>query len=311
MPVSVFYHEDARLHENGAGHPERPERLSAVWNAIEPRLSRGTIELVEPVEASDEALLRVHTAAYIDRIRQTAGTDRTQFDLDTSANRHTARAAALGAGAGVAAVDLALEESGVRPLVLMRPPGHHALDDVAMGFCIYNTAAVAAAHARARGVERVAIVDWDVHHGNGTEYIFRDRSDVFYASIHQSPHYPGTGPEHYRGEREGEGYTLNVPLPAGCGRDEYLRALRDRVVPALDRFEPGLLIVSAGFDVHERDPLGGMRLAGDDFALITRELVGLADRRAAGRIVHILEGGYDLEGLSDGVSVVADTLATA
>ena len=309
MDVPILWHPDAELHRNSPGHPERPERSDAARAAVQEALDRGSARLVTPREATREELERVHTSDYVDRIQESASRPRTSFDLDTSANEHTARVAALASGASVQAVEVV--DGTTRPFVLMRPPGHHALDDVPMGFCIYNQAATAAAAARANGHERVAIIDWDVHHGNGTEYIFRDRSDVFYASIHQSPHYPGTGPAHYTGEREGEGFTLNCPLRARSGRDEYLLALRDRIVPALTVFAPSLVIVSAGMDVHRLDPLGGMRLTGEDLAEITTMLVSFAGNNCDGRIVHILEGGYDLDGLADGVAAIARTLAAA
>lgn len=307
MSVPVFWHADSLLHRNPDGHPERPERATAVHEAVDALARRGSVTPLEPRTATDEELLRVHAPEYLNQIEATVDREYTALDADTSANRHTAEVARLGAGSAVQAVRAV--SGNVRPFVAMRPPGHHALPGRAMGFCIYNTVAVAAGEARAEGYERVAIVDWDVHHGNGTEHIFRGRSDVFYASVHQSPHYPGTGPAHYTGEGEGEGSTLNCPLPAGCGRDEYLAVLNQRIVPAIEQFSPQLLLVSAGFDVHERDPLGGMKLRGEDFTEITDRLVRLAERHCDGRIVHILEGGYDLHGLAEGVTAVLLRLA--
>jgi acetoin utilization deacetylase AcuC-like enzyme len=265
--------------------------------------------VIAPSSASRAEIERVHTRRHVDEVEATRDRRRTVFDADTAANEHSHEAATLAAGAALDATRAAISGDAKRPFVVMRPPGHHAEADRAMGFCLFNNAAIAAADALSAGMQRVAIVDWDVHHGNGTERIFYDRRDVFYVSLHQEHHYPGTGRREDAGRGDGVGFTLNVPLPSGSGREEYLQAFDQVVLPALKRYEPQLFIVSAGFDGHERDPLAGMLLDGDAYAAITARLCAIADTFASGRIVHLLEGGYDLAGLADGMRGVLSALA--
>lgn len=306
----LIYHDDAcLLHENGPGHPERPERIQSIMRRVEGGEYDPAPRVIAPSPAGREELERVHDTDYIDAVEASAGSERTVFDADTSANAHTFRAASLAAGGALDATRAVCSDERMRPFVVMRPPGHHAERDRAMGFCIFNNAAVAAADAIARGVERVAIVDWDVHHGNGTEHIFADRADVLYVSLHEYPHYPGTGRSADVGRDDGAGYTVNVPLPTASGPAEYLFAFDELVVPMLDRYAPQLLIVSAGFDGHGNDPLAGMHLDGAAYAAMTRRLLAVAERHAGGRIVHLLEGGYDLAGLADGFGAVLGVLA--
>ncbi|MFW5743202.1 MAG: histone deacetylase [Spirochaetota bacterium] len=308
MELLIFYDEGCLLHDNGPGHPERPERIQSIIRRVEAGEYGPAPRVVAPRQARREEIERVHACDYVDAIEASAGSDRTVFDADTSANAHTFRAAMLAAGGAVAAVRTVCSGEAVRPFVVMRPPGHHAERDRAMGFCIFNNAAVAAADALAGGLERVAIVDYDVHHGNGTEHIFADRRDVLYVSLHEYPHYPGTGRSADTGHDAGAGYTVNVPLPTGSGAAEYLHAFDEIVLPALDRYAPQLVIVSAGFDGHGNDPLAGMQLDGPAYAAMTRGLVEVADRHAEGRIVHLLEGGYDVAGLADGFGAVVGAL---
>jgi len=310
VELLIYYDEGCLLHENGPGHPERPERIGSIMRCVEAGECVPAPRVVAPTPAGREEIERVHACDYVDAIEASAGSVRTVFDADTSANAHTFRAATLAAGGAVAAVRAVCSGEVVRPFVVMRPPGHHAERDRAMGFCIFNNAAIAAADALAGGLERVAIVDWDVHHGNGTEHIFADRRDVLYVSLHEYPHYPGTGRSADVGHDEGAGYTVNVPLSAGSGAAEYLRAFDEIVLPALDRYAPQLVIVSAGFDGHGNDPLAGMQLDGPAYAAMTRRLVGVANRHAEGRIVHLLEGGYDLAGLVDGFGAVVGALGS-
>ncbi len=306
----VIYHDDAcLLHENAPGHPERPERVGAIMRRVTAGEYRPTPRVIAPPPAGRAEIERVHDAGYVDTIEASARAGRTVFDADTSANEHTFRAAMLAAGGALEATRAVCSGEAVRPFVVMRPPGHHAERDRAMGFCVFNNAAVAAADAIAGGLERVAIVDWDVHHGNGTEHIFADRDDVLYVSLHEYPHYPGTGRSVDVGRDAGAGYTVNVPLPAGSGPEEYLFAFDEVVLPVLDRYAPQLVIVSAGFDGHGDDPLADMLLDGSSYAAMTRRLLAAAERHAEGRIVHLLEGGYDLAGLVDGFGAVLRVLA--
>jgi acetoin utilization deacetylase AcuC-like enzyme len=263
--------------------------------------------VVEPTTASVDQLLRVHTSAHIDRIASTAGRS-VALDPDTFTSKATADIACLAAGAATNAVDIVMGQHGRACLALVRPPGHHAEADRAMGFCFYNNVAVAAAHARARGVPRVAIVDYDVHHGNGTQHIFDADPAVLYLSVHQFPFYPGTGAADEVGRDAGRGFTVNVPLEAGATDEDYREVFHGIVLPVLRQFAPNLLLVSAGFDAHARDPLGGMRLTTGAFAAMTAELRGLAEECCEGRVVLVTEGGYDLETLRDSLDGVIGAL---
>jgi acetoin utilization deacetylase AcuC-like enzyme len=272
----------ARLHPTGL-HPETPARITTLLEAFP--------QALEPRSAQDEDIERCHSPAYVDRIRSIE--HETRLDPDTVASATTFEAALLAAGAAIAAV----EQSG---FALARPPGHHALPERAMGFCIFNSIAIAARWAQAElGLERVAIVDWDVHHGNGTQAIFWDDPSVLYVSLHQWPFYPGSG-------RPGEGNetTINLPLPAGSGDDEYLNAFKSTVEPAVGAFEPELLLVSAGFDAHEADPLSLMEVTESGFRELARRCNALAPRVAA-----VLEGGYNLETLPSLVTAALEGFA--
>ena len=257
-------------------------------------------------EVSREQLERVHTSAHIDRIFSAAPDEGlVSLDPDTWMSRGSLEAAARAAGGVCDAVEAVGEAR--RVFVAVRPPGHHAEAERAMGFCLFNNVAVGAAHARATiaGVERVAIVDFDVHHGNGTQDIFAGEAAVAYASSHQYPYYPGSGAR----EERGVGNIFNAPLPARSGSATFRAAWSEELLPKLEGFAPNLLMISAGFDAHQDDPLGGLGLETKDFAWLTRELVGLADRCAEGRVVSVLEGGYSLEGLSASVAAHLEALA--
>jgi acetoin utilization deacetylase AcuC-like enzyme len=239
----------------------------------------------------------VHDADYVRRISETTGRA-TQLDPDTYTSPESYDIALLAAGACVDAVERVMGASHRAAYALVRPPGHHAERARAMGFCLFNNVAVAAAHARAMGAAKVAIVDFDVHHGNGTQHIFDSDPHVLYISLHQFPYYPGTGAAEEIGREAGRGFTVNVPLEVGAVDDDYQLAFRRIVVPVLRQFEPSLLIVSAGFDAHEHDPLGGMRVTTPAFGAMTAELRGVADECCRGRLVAAVEGGYDLQALA-------------
>jgi len=268
--------------------------------------SRGA-EVVAPTPVSREALARVHDDEYLDSIEQTSGRAM-QLDPDTYTSPESYEIALLAAGAAVEAVDRVTVGPTRTAMALVRPPGHHAERNRAMGFCLYNNVAVAAAHARASGVARVAIVDYDVHHGNGTQHIFDGDPTVMYVSTHQYPFYPGTGAASEIGHGDGRGFTVNVPLEGGAVDEDYQYVFERVVLPALRRFAPELLLVSAGFDAHERDPLGGMRLTTPAFAAMTMALRAVAEECCHSRIVCVTEGGYDLQALAASIDVVLDTL---
>jgi acetoin utilization deacetylase AcuC-like enzyme len=309
MKVAVLYSDIMAKHQNGIGHPERPERVRSLFRRLSNADFIEHLEFPEITPASRKQALYVHTEPYIDQLEKSAGPPVTFFDADTQANQYSYEAALTAAGAALTGVELTIAEPSTRSFALCRPPGHHAESNRAMGFCFINSVAVAAQHAiQELDLKRVAIVDWDVHHGNGTQEIFYERGDVFYASIHQFPHYPGTGGELERGAGEGQGTTLNVPLPAGSNGDDYRRVMAQRIIPSLEAFEPELLLVSAGFDAHVNDPLASMTLNADDYAELTHLLAGFADRVCEGRVVHVLEGGYDLDALGEGAEAVIRSL---
>ncbi|MGD9904873.1 MAG: histone deacetylase [Vicinamibacterales bacterium] len=304
----IFSSDRFADHLTPPGHPERPERAEVLHRVAERWAARGA-ELVAPPPVADVDLLRVHTPAYVAAIRATAGRA-VRLDPDTSTSPDSCEVASLAAGAAVAAVDRVLARPADGPaLACVRPPGHHAEADRAMGFCLFNSIAVAAAHARAAGVERVAIVDFDVHHGNGTQAAFYDDPTVLFVSSHQHPYYPGTGAASEIGVGPGRGFTVNLPLEAGAGDADVDEAYRRVALPVLDAFAPGLVLVSAGFDAHVDDPLAALRMTPSGFANLTRLLLGLADRHAGGRIVFATEGGYDLDGLETSLHATMEACA--
>ncbi len=281
-------------HETPAGHPEQPARAE-VMARVARRWEISGSRVVEPTPVETAALARVHDAAYLADIASTAGR-RVQLDPDTYASPDSEAVARLAAGAAVAAVDHALDHDAPG-LAFVRPPGHHAERARAMGFCLYNNAAVAAAHALARGLERVVVIDYDVHHGNGVQWIFYDDPRVLYVSTHQYPFYPGTGAASDVGRGAGVGATVNIPLEAGGGDADFDLVFRTVAVPIALAFEPQLVVLSAGFDAHADDPLGGMRLSVDGYRTLTRRIRRLAIDQCDGRLVVVTEGGYHLSAL--------------
>jgi len=297
MPTALITHPACLLHDNGEFHPECPDRLRAVLAALETEEFADLLREAAP-HATTEQLTRVHPANYVEAILSIRpGVDESvQLDADTSMSQGSAEAALRAAGAAVAAVDAVMDGWARAAFAAVRPPGHHAEPARPMGFCLFNNAAVAALHARARwGVQRVAVVDFDVHHGNGTQAMFAADKDLFYASSHQSPCYPGTGDASERGTANN---IVNAPLRPGSDSAAFRAAWSNIILPELDRFAPGLLIVSAGFDAHKADPLAQLRLETSDFAWITQELLRIAALHCGGRLVSVLEGGYDLAALA-------------
>jgi len=286
------------LHDTGSGHPERAARLAAVLERLEASGLAAELERVRAPEATRAMLERVHEAGYPADVAARIDAGARALDGDTTVSRDSYRAALAAAGGAAHAVERVLEGAWSNAFCALRPPGHHAEAAQAMGFCLFNNAAVAARHAQALGVERVAILDWDVHHGNGTQHVFERDPSVFYASLHQWPLYPGTGRAEERGLGEGEGATLNCPLGPGSGDVEWIGALEQRVLPALEAFRPELVIVSAGFDAHADDPLAGARVSTAGFARMSELVLAFARENAGGRLVSMLEGGYDLGALA-------------
>lgn len=306
--LRLYTHPACLAHATGPGHPESPARLRAVLEALDhDRFSR--LDRVEAPRATREQLLRVHAPAHIDAIfsgEPEPGTDIHRLDDDTVMSTGSVEAALRAAGACVAAVDAVMQGSIDHAFCAVRPPGHHATADRAMGFCLFNNMAVAAAHALAEySLKRVAIVDFDVHHGNGTQDIFAAEPRVMYVSSHQAPLYPDTG----AADECGVGNIVNAPLPAGTGTDDFRGTWNDVLLPRLATFKPQLLLISAGFDAHRLDPLADLTLEGEDYTWLSQRLVDLARAHTGGRIVSCLEGGYDLTALRAGVTAhVAELL---
>jgi len=295
-------------HDQGRGHPESPARLQAISRRLLARPVAGT-RWQAPAPATRAQVARVHGPAYLDLVEQVRG-QTLQLDEDVAVAPGSTDASFLAAGAAIAAVEAVVSGAARNAFALVRPPGHHAEADRAMGFCVLANVAVAAEHARqALGVRRVLVVDWDVHHGNGTQHIFEDRDDVLVFGAHQWPHYPGTGGLHEQGRGAGLGYTVNVPLPAGMGDGDYAAVFREVLRPVAEGFRPDLVLVSAGFDAHRDDPLGDMMLSADGFAGLCGVVREVAEASAGGRLALVLEGGYDLEGLASGVHACVEVLA--
>ncbi len=287
-------------HVTGRGHPERPERYDAVAGALgEAGLTKSLVR-VEARAATEEEIAACHTLEYIRTVQRDVAEGARELSTgDTKICPHSLDVAVRAAGGVLNAVDAVVTGKAANAFCLVRPPGHHATPGKGMGFCVFNNVALAARYAQRRhGIGRVLIADWDVHHGNGTQDIFYSDGSVFFFSTHQSPWYPGTGAAEETGEGKGKGTTLNCPFPAGSGREEIAGAFRKKLVPAAQRFQPDLVLISAGFDSRLGDPLGRFTLGDEDFAELTKVMLDIADRHAGGRLVSVLEGGYNLSGLA-------------
>ena len=298
-------------HFAGRSHPERPER-AAVMIAMAEQLHRAGILALSPREATTAELELCHDPAYVAEVRRSASMPRYDFDPDTHTSPDSYQTALLGVGGVLTAVEAVMDGAADNAFAIVRPPGHHALATRAMGFCLFNNVAIAARYLnRCRGLKRVLVIDWDVHHGNGIQDIFYDSSEVLYFSTHQFPFYPGTGALDEIGFGAGAGYTVNAPMPATFGDDEYLRIFDDVLAPVVRQYRPEFILVSSGFDAHFRDPLGGMRMTEGGFAALARRVKRMAAECCGGRMAVALEGGYDLQALADSGRSVIEELGRA
>ena len=311
MRSAILIDPRYRDHDPGPDHPERPDRIAVVedllhsWHGV-------PLERVDAREASSDEILATHTDDLLFRLRATQGVAHTAIDGDTRTSARSFDTALLAAGGLVELVDAVTTRAFQNGFAFVRPPGHHATRDQAMGFCLFNNVAIAAEHLRrAHGLSRVAIVDWDLHHGNGTEAIFYDDPGVLYVSLHQYPLYPGTGAATDVGRGPGAGFTVNLPFSPGVGDLGYELAFHEVIDPILRQFEPQFILVSAGFDCHKRDPLGSMQVTERGFAAMSRRLIATARDVCGGRIAAVLEGGYDLDAIRSSTEVVLEELGHA
>jgi acetoin utilization deacetylase AcuC-like enzyme len=303
--TGIVLDERMLAHDPGRGHPERPDRLRVLCDGLR---ARPGLVRVGARPASEDELALVHDPALVEQIAATAGRACTILDPDTRTSPGSWEAARIAAGGLIELCDAVRAGAVDNGVALVRPPGHHAEYDRAMGFCLFNNVAVAAAHLREQGVGRTVIVDWDLHHGNGTQHLFERDPGVLYVSTHQYPYYPGTGAAEEVGEGPGAGRTLNLPFPAGFGDQEFARAFDELIIPICRQFAPEFVLVSAGFDCDIRDPLGGLAVTPAGIATMARACAELADECACGRIVGVLEGGYDLDAIVEGVDALIGAL---
>ena len=310
--VALFRDPLFKKHENSKGHPESPSRLKALDDMISSHPLKSNFLELQSRDAEEQDILRVHSIEHFERVKDSSRRDQTFFDYDTGANKFSYNTAMRAAGAAVSAVDTVVEGPCRQAFAMVRPPGHHAERDQVMGFCLFNNAAVAAEYARFRfGFSRIFIFDWDVHHGNGTMHSFYGEPEVLYSSIHQFPHYPGTGTAADIGSGDGKGYTVNLPMQPGAGDADYRLAMDRIVIPIIEEYRPELILISAGSDAHADDPLSEIRLSSAMFADMTALFRNAAALVCDGRIVLLLEGGYNLDSLADSCGRSLDALCGA
>jgi len=306
--TAVVIDKEYLKHQPGDAHPERPERVKVLLDLAE-SLDPTKYQLMPPLPAQRADIEATHGKDHVKLIESTARHNRFALDGDTITCRDSFAVSLLAVGGFIRLLDAVAGNECRNGFALVRPPGHHALRNRAMGFCLFNAMAIGAEYLkRAHGAKKILIMDWDVHHGNGTQDAFYADPSVMFISTHQYPYYPGSGAANETGSGAGEGFTINIPLPAGCADVEYAQAFHDVVVPAAEKFMPDWLLVSAGFDPHRRDPLGGMGVTDEGFAMMSRTLLGLANKFAGAKSAFLLEGGYDLAGLRGSVAAVLDTM---
>lgn len=311
--TALIYHPDFSKHRVGQEHPERPQRITELIQRFKASTFASDIQWIQAEEADDDPILLNHTTQHVDWVSSlTSLAQISPVSADTHACPETPRIVRLGVGSVIKAIDMVMGGKAKNAFCAVRPPGHHAESDRAMGFCFFNNVAIGAHYLRQQyALERVAIIDWDVHHGNGTQNSFYRDEHVFFCSIHQAPHYPGTGAASETGQGKGLGSTLNIPVPYGSEDSNYFDIFKRRVGPALRTYNPDFILLSAGFDAHWRDPLGDIRLTAEGFRTLSRMVAEWAGLQSQGRLVSVLEGGYDLEGLCESTQVHLEALIEA
>lgn len=306
--IGIVYHADYLIHTQGQ-HPERKERLEHIIAALDDSSMTQNIKMVEPVPAEVGEISVIHDLSYVQSIEEACRSGKSYLDMDTYIVPESYRIALLSAGGALTGMRMVMAENPRKVFVLNRPPGHHAERNRAMGFCLFNNVAIAAAAAgREYGLKRIAIVDWDVHHGNGTQHSFEEDPGILFISTHQSPAYPGTGNLHEVGKGNGVGFTVNIPLPAGCGDREYALFFEHVILPVIDQYKPELLIISAGHDAYQRDPLASMSLTHRGYYYMAEVLAAAAERWTGGKVLLCLEGGYHLQGQAGAVLQVLNAM---
>jgi acetoin utilization deacetylase AcuC-like enzyme len=313
MTTAIVYDPRYLDHDTGFGHPERPDRLAAAIERLRSQTWYDGLLKLEPRAAADEWVDAVHDGRYRERALAACAAGVPYLDSpDVAVSDSSGQVALLAAGGVLAIADAVMDGRAGNGFALVRPPGHHAERGLALGFCLFNNVAIGARYLQRRhGLERILILDWDVHHGNGTQHLFEADPSVFYVSLHQYPHYPGTGSRSETGSGAGRGATLNCPMSAGSGDADYEQAFVAAILPAVESFRPDAVLLSAGFDAHCRDPLGAIELSTGFYGWMTERALEIADRHAGGRLISVLEGGYDLAALADSVTLHVSTLAGA
>lgn len=292
-------------------HPENPGRLTAIQNRLESSEFYNNLIPIQPRKATAEEIGMVHDSGYVASVKQSCADEVRNLDADTVISSNSYDAALLSAGAGMKAIDQLIDGNIHNAFCAVRPPGHHAEQDHAMGFCLFNNVAIAARYAqKTKGLNKIFIFDWDVHHGNGSQHSFYSDPSIYYSSMHQYPFYPGTGAGEETGTGDGLGTTLNLPMDAYSDDDDYLSAIENKLIPEIQHYKPDLIIISAGFDAHQNDPLAQIQLTTDCFGKMTELLMGIARDVCDGRLLSMLEGGYDYDALSDSVRLHMQTLLT-
>ncbi len=295
-------------HINSFDHPESPDRVYIINDMINESGIINNLKILKPRDADKEDILRVHTEKHYERIKSTRGKEKTFLDQDTSTNPFSFDSAVRASGGVLQCIDEIIEKKIDTAFCIERPPGHHAEADRSMGFCLFNHIAVGTGYLRSKGYDRILIIDWDVHHGNGTQHIFENSNQVLFFSTHQFPFYPGTGSLDEKGEDEGTGFTVNVPLDTGMGDSEYIKIFNEILVPITAQYKPQFILVSAGFDSYVHDPLGGMTVTEQGFANLTEIVINLSEQYCDGNLLLVLEGGYNLKGLAECTKRVFDRL---